>query len=99
MHGRPHTATLVKLFLAQHGVTELSHPPYSPDLSPLDFFLFPKLNVELKGQIFTDIPHIQAVVTWELKAIPAEEFSRAFNDLCTRRQRCIVYDGDYFEGL
>ncbi|GBM53687.1 hypothetical protein AVEN_233660-1 [Araneus ventricosus] len=42
-NARPHTATLAKRFLAQPGVTELSHPPYSPALSPLDFFLFSTL--------------------------------------------------------
>ncbi|GBM11269.1 hypothetical protein AVEN_267831-1 [Araneus ventricosus] len=47
-NARPHVATLIKWFLAQHGVIELSHPPYSPDLSPPDFFLFPKLKVALK---------------------------------------------------
>ncbi|GBO09541.1 hypothetical protein AVEN_159733-1 [Araneus ventricosus] len=42
-NARTQTATLVKRFLAEHGVTELSHPSYFPDLSPPDFFLFPKL--------------------------------------------------------
>ena len=27
----------------------LPHPPYSPDLAPSDFFLFPKLKEQLKG--------------------------------------------------
>ncbi|GBO01446.1 hypothetical protein AVEN_176516-1 [Araneus ventricosus] len=90
---------LVKRFLDQHGVTELSHPPYSPDLSPMDFLLLPKLKGTLKGRQFTDIAYIQAAVIRELKAIPVEEFSRTFDDLYMRCQRCIVYDGDYFEGL
>jgi hypothetical protein len=25
-------------------------PPYSPDLAPCDFFLFPKMKLKLKGQ-------------------------------------------------
>jgi len=28
------------------------HPPYSPDLAPSDFFLFPKLKMKLKGWRF-----------------------------------------------
>ncbi|GBL82604.1 hypothetical protein AVEN_263687-1 [Araneus ventricosus] len=98
-NARLHTATLVKQFLAQHGVNELLRPPYYPDLSPPDFFLFLKLKMSLKGRRFRDITHIQTAVTRELKAIPMEEFSRAFEDLYTRCQRCIVYNGDYFEGL
>ncbi|GBL80396.1 hypothetical protein AVEN_92298-1 [Araneus ventricosus] len=68
-------------------VTELSHPPYSPDQSPSNFFLFHKLRVALERRRCADITHIQAVVTRELKAIPVEEFSRAFDDLYTRCQR------------
>jgi len=30
----------------------LEHPPYSPDLAPSDFFLFPKLKLFLAGQRF-----------------------------------------------
>jgi [histone H3]-lysine36 N-dimethyltransferase SETMAR len=30
----------------------LPHPPYSPDLAPSDFFLFPKLKEKLAGQRF-----------------------------------------------
>jgi hypothetical protein len=30
----------MKIFLATHGVVEISHPPYSPDLAPEDFFSF-----------------------------------------------------------
>ncbi|GBM34285.1 hypothetical protein AVEN_253008-1 [Araneus ventricosus] len=49
-NARPHTAALVKQFWTQHGVTELSYPPYYPDLSPPDFFLCPKLKLALKGR-------------------------------------------------
>jgi histone-lysine N-methyltransferase SETMAR len=31
----------------------LEHPPYSPDLAPSDFYLFPKLKFFLAGQRFS----------------------------------------------
>jgi histone-lysine N-methyltransferase SETMAR len=31
----------------------LEHPPYSPDLAPSDFLLFPKLKLFLAGQQFS----------------------------------------------
>jgi len=34
------------------------HPPYSPDLAPADFFLFPKLKTTLKGRRFQTIEEI-----------------------------------------
>jgi histone-lysine N-methyltransferase SETMAR len=40
LHNAPsHSALVVKTFLAKHGVVEMSHPPYSPDLAPADFSL------------------------------------------------------------
>jgi len=30
----------------------LEHPPYSPDLAPSDFYLFPKLKHFIPGQRF-----------------------------------------------
>ncbi|KAJ4436780.1 hypothetical protein ANN_16912 [Periplaneta americana] len=43
-----HRAIIVKNFLARHNITALDHPPYSPDLSPPDYFLFPRLKSHLK---------------------------------------------------
>jgi hypothetical protein len=33
----------------------IPHPPYSPDLAPCDFFLFPKMKFKLKGLRFDTI--------------------------------------------
>ena len=45
-----HTSAIVTAFLKKEKVTVLPHPPYSPDLAPCDFFLFPKLKAFLAGQ-------------------------------------------------
>jgi transposase len=37
----------------------LEHPTYSPDLAPIDFFLFPKIKEMLKGRHFDDIDDIR----------------------------------------
>jgi hypothetical protein len=37
----------------------IHHPPYSPDLIPCDFFLFPKIKLKLKGHRFDIIEEIQ----------------------------------------
>jgi hypothetical protein len=36
------------------------HPPYSPDLAPCDFFIFPKMKMKVKGHRFDTIEDIQA---------------------------------------
>jgi len=36
-----HRAVTTNEFLAKHNILSFPHPPYSPDLAPCDFFLFP----------------------------------------------------------
>jgi len=45
----------VREVLATKQITVLEHPAYSPDVAPIDFFLFPKINEILKGRHFDDI--------------------------------------------
>jgi hypothetical protein len=45
--------------LAKHSIPVVPHPPYSPDLAPCDFFLFPRLKSSLKGKRFQDVAEIQ----------------------------------------
>jgi hypothetical protein len=66
---------------------------YSPDLSPPNYFLFPKLKMKLKGPQFADVAEIQEAVTDELKTVQKEEFQELYN--CTKA--CIYTNGDYFE--
>jgi len=49
-------------------------PPHSPDLSPPDYFLFPKLKVKLKGLHCADVAEIQEAVNWRIKEVQKEEF-------------------------
>ena len=39
-------------FLAKNNIAVLEQPPYSPDLTPCDFYLFPKLKEVIKGTRF-----------------------------------------------
>ena len=49
-----HTAHIVTNFLAsKEGVEVLRHPPYSPDLAPCNFFLFPKMKNKLAGELMS----------------------------------------------
>jgi histone-lysine N-methyltransferase SETMAR len=55
----------------------LNHPPYSPDLSPPDYFLFPKVKLQLKGARLDTIQEIRKAVTDQLNKISAKDFSNA----------------------
>ena len=64
---------------AQESLT-MAQPPYSPDMAPCDFFLFPKIKRTLKGRRFTAIDDIKSATLKELKAISKIEFEKCFED-------------------
>jgi len=64
--------------LAEKSITVVPQPPYSPDLSPCDFFLFLRLKNHLKGPHFGILNNIQNSVTDELKVIPTEAFQHCY---------------------
>ena len=45
--------------LAKDQITQVTQPPYSPDLVPWDFWLFPKLKSLLKRKRFQTVNEIQ----------------------------------------
>jgi hypothetical protein len=81
----------------QKYVTTLYLLPYSPDVPPPDYFLFPKFELKLKGLHFADIALIQETVTDELKKVQKEEFSAAFQKFYDLAKSCIYVNGAYFE--
>jgi len=92
-----HKAASVCQFLIQRNVTTFHHPLYSPELSPPDYFLFPKLKMKLKGLHFADVAEIQEAVTDKLKKVQKERFLAAFQKLYDHTKACIYANGAYFE--
>jgi len=67
----------------------LSHPPYSNDLAPSDFHLFPHLKHDFKGTNFTSDDEVKQVVTsWIKQRIP-ELFIEGMRKLALRMEKCI----------
>src|SRR5215469_3395240 len=54
-----HTLLLIREFSAKQETIVVPQPPYSPDLAPADFFLFPKLKSTLKGRRFQTVEEIK----------------------------------------
>ncbi|UYV82176.1 hypothetical protein LAZ67_21001267 [Cordylochernes scorpioides] len=69
-----HTAFIITNFLARSNTPLIPDPPYSPDLAPCDFFLFPRLKREMKGKHWETVENIQHHVTTFLGSIPVEEY-------------------------
>ena len=70
-------------------------PPYSPDLSPCEFLLFPQLKNHLKGRHFGTLDNIQKIVTDKLNGIPAEAFQHCYEQWKQRLRRCVAGQGNY----
>jgi hypothetical protein len=92
-----HNAAIVKTFLANRNGAFLHHPPYSPDLTPADYFLFPKLKFPLKGWNFQTVEEIQCAVTRELNNILKTALLEGMKKLKERANKCIDQGGMNFE--
>jgi hypothetical protein len=64
--------------LADKNITALPHLPYSPDLAPCDFWLFPKIKLTMKGNGFDTIPEIDAATKVRLRALTKDDFQSCF---------------------
>jgi hypothetical protein len=73
-------------------------PPYSPDLTPCDFFLFQKVKTALKGHRFETTEDIKMSVTQVLNYIPQNAFHECYKQWQHRWERCVQAQGMYFEG-
>jgi histone-lysine N-methyltransferase SETMAR len=88
--------------VAQQKITEwrfelLAHPPYSPDLGPSDFHLFPKLKKILAGKRFRSNEVINVVNT-NFEALREEShFREGIEKLEKRWTKCVELRGDYVE--
>ena len=76
------------------GVKTVPRPPYSPDVTPCDFWLLPKL----RGCRSETIEEMKEAVTKVIDTLTQEDFHGAFQKLLERYNKCIVAGRDYFKG-
>ena len=74
------------------GIETVPHRPYSRDLAPCDFWLFPKL----RGFRYETIEEKKEAVTKVIDTPPQEDFDGAFQKFL-ERYKSITTEGDYFE--
>ena len=76
------------------GIKTLPRPPYSPNLTPCDFWLFPKL----RGCGYETIEEMKEAVMKVIDTLTQEDFHGAFQKLLEWYNKCIAAGGDYFKG-
>ena len=75
-------------------IKTVPQPPYSPDLAPCNFWLFPKL----RGCRYETIEEMKEAVTKVIDTLTQEDLHGVFQKLLERYNKCIAAGGDYFEG-
>ena len=93
----PDKAKTVKDYLEEQQLQVLPHPPYSPDLAPCDFWLFPTLKERLAGRKFYRIQDLTKAVFSELRNIPKKDYAAAMEKWIAGLRTCIKRRGEYFE--
>jgi hypothetical protein len=92
-----HTAHFIQVFLASHGIPVVQQLPYSPDMAPCDFWLFPQSKTVLKGKRFEDIDAIQKNAKRRLHTFPKDSFKKRFLQWQHRWNQCVSSQGEYVE--
>ena len=94
-----HQCDVVQACLQNMSINVLKHPPYSLDLSPCDFFLFPILNKRMRGIEFRTIDNVMQEVVHCVGEITQEQWEYCYQQWIARCEKCIQFDGRYFEGM
>jgi hypothetical protein len=65
-------------FLADKNIPVITKPPYSTDLAPSDFWLFPTLKMDIKGTCITIMEDVESNAKAKLRKIPKQTLCRCF---------------------
>ena len=69
---------LVTDYLTKMSIKTVPHPPYSPDLAPCDFWLFPKL----RGCRYETIEQMKEAVAKVIDTLTQEDFNEPSRSCC-----------------
>ena len=89
----------VQEYLKESGLDVLDRPLYCPDLSPCNFWCFPRLKEMLAGHRFESPCGISSAVYQCLQHTPKEDYRVAFRKWVDQCKMCVEADWAYFEGL
>ena len=90
-----HTSTIAMAKFHELRYELLPHPPYSPDLAPSDFFLFPNLKKWLAGKKFTSNEEAINETNAYFEEFPKSYYLNGIKKLEDRCNKCLELNGDY----
>ena len=79
-------------------MTPVPHPPYSPYLALSNFFFVSLDENVLKGRCFANMEDVKQKMAEALKGFKIDKSKNCFEQWKKSLRRCIVSDGENFEG-
>ncbi|KAL0901883.1 hypothetical protein ABMA27_007038 [Loxostege sticticalis] len=92
-----HTSAIATSKLVELRYQLLPHPPYSPDLAPCDFFLFPNMKKWLGGKRFSFNEEVEAETEAYFSGFDKAYFFDGLKKLEHRWSKYVELKGDYVE--
>jgi histone-lysine N-methyltransferase SETMAR len=83
-NARPHTSVETQIYLKGTNFIQVDTPPYSPDLSPSDFYLFGTLKASLRGEAYSTDRTLKAAVRKWLTNLSGVELYPVFRNWLER---------------
>ena len=102
----PHTARQVLTWLTDHfegrvfsRFTEKTLASHSPDLNPLDFFLWGHPKDQISGEHFQTLNDLKSLVQLMIRAVTPDQCGDTIQHFLLRMRRCVQRDGGHIEQL
>ena len=95
----PHVSVETRLELSLLELETVPHAPYSPDLAPMDFAVFPEIKSQLRGKRFGDFAELRQAVSSIISNYDKTWYRDIFRRWVDRHQKCVREHGQYFEKL
>ena len=93
----PHTANTTQIEIDVLGFQRDDHPPYSPDLAPLDFKYFPELKNHMRGTRFHSRDQIMNAILSFNRTLPQKWLDEMFTSWLDGHRKCVAHGGEFFE--
>lgn len=93
-NARPHTAAHTKDFLDNNNVRRLVHPPYSPDLNPIEL-VWGYLKKKVMVRVYENIDEVLDNVVEEWRNIPLQLINKFIDRHCDRVKEVYELGGEF----
>jgi histone-lysine N-methyltransferase SETMAR len=91
-----HNSLMTTQKLQELRVTRLPHPPYSPDISPCDFWFFGWSKEQMRGHSFTGPDQVRKFLLDLWQNLDKNTIISVYNQWIERLQQVIGMNGEYY---